>query len=183
MNKKFFFLLIALVSPSSSASALASPTQLASSTQVEIYELGGNGAKNPIGVIEIQENPAGLIFTPNLSSLPEGLHGFHVHENPSCDTKDGVIGAAAGGHYDPKNTNKHLGPYNINGHLGDLPALYVDMRGQATMSVLAPRIKKISEIKDRSLMVHIGGDNYADVPSPLGGGDARLACGVVKSGN
>ncbi|MRR17699.1 MAG: superoxide dismutase [Cu-Zn] SodC1, partial [Deltaproteobacteria bacterium] len=31
-----------------------------------------------------------------------------------------------------------------------------------------------------SLMIHVGGDNYSDVPEKLGGGGGRLACGVVK---
>ncbi|WP_324128836.1 superoxide dismutase family protein, partial [Acinetobacter baumannii] len=29
-------------------------------------------------------------------------------------------------------------------------------------------------------MIHAGGDNYSDSPQPLGGGGARIACGVIK---
>ncbi|WP_336279285.1 superoxide dismutase [Cu-Zn] SodC [Bartonella sp. CB175] len=174
MNK-IFFPLLALFTFLTYAS-----TSLAMSTQVKIYELGKDNVKKDIGIITIEENIHGLIFTPDLFSLPEGLHGFHVHMYPSCDTKDSVVGGAAGGHYDPKNTNKHLGPYNVNGHLGDLPALYVDEHGKATMSVIAPKIKKISEISGRSLIIHLGGDNNSDHPLPLGGGGARLACGVIE---
>jgi Cu-Zn family superoxide dismutase len=29
-------------------------------------------------------------------------------------------------------------------------------------------------------MIHAGGDNYSDHPKRLGGGGARIACGVVK---
>jgi superoxide dismutase, Cu-Zn family len=29
-------------------------------------------------------------------------------------------------------------------------------------------------------MIHSGGDNYSDAPAPLGGGGARIACGVIK---
>jgi Cu-Zn family superoxide dismutase len=29
-------------------------------------------------------------------------------------------------------------------------------------------------------MIHAGGDTYSDMPAPLGGGGARLACGVIK---
>ncbi|WP_455475404.1 superoxide dismutase [Cu-Zn] SodC [Bartonella sp. B17] len=173
MNKFFFPLLISFAFLNCGVSALAT------STQVTIYKLEKDNEKSPIGIIKIEESAYGLIFTPNLSTLPEGLHGFHVHKNPSCDTKEDVIGGAAGKHYDPQNTNKHLGPYNVNGHLGDLPALYVDENGQATMSVLAPRIKKISEIQDHSLMIHVEGDNHSDKPLPFGGGGARLACGVI----
>ena len=83
------------------------------------------GVDKPIGQITISESKYGLVFTPALSDLPPGMHGFHVHENPSCEPgeKDGkiVAGLAAGGHYDPFNTKQH-GPWG-EGHLGDLPAL------------------------------------------------------------
>ncbi|MSE18644.1 superoxide dismutase [Cu-Zn] SodC2, partial [Pantoea agglomerans] len=65
------------------------------------------------------------------------------------------------------------------GHLGDLPAVYVDDKGSATYPVLAPRLKSLKEIKGKALMVHVGGDNHADHPKPLGGGGARYACGVI----
>ncbi len=29
-------------------------------------------------------------------------------------------------------------------------------------------------------MVHKGGDNHSDHPQPLGGGGARVACGVIE---
>ncbi|WP_108963824.1 superoxide dismutase family protein [Escherichia coli] len=36
------------------------------------------------------------------------------------------------------------------------------------------------EIKGRSLMLHAGGDNHHDHPEPLGGGGARMACGIIQ---
>jgi Cu-Zn family superoxide dismutase len=39
---------------------------------------------------------------------------------------------------------------------------------------------KLSEVKGKALMVHAGGDNFADQPAPLGGGGARIACGVIE---
>jgi Cu-Zn family superoxide dismutase len=136
-----------------------------------------------VGTITISETPYGLEFTPKLEGIEPGIHGFHIHENPSCapTEKDGkiTIAGAAGGHFDPAKTGKHLGPY-ADGHLGDLPALYVTCDGKATHPVLAPRIKSLSEIQGRSLMVHVGSDNHSDHPLPLGGGGARLACGVIK---
>jgi Cu-Zn family superoxide dismutase len=38
----------------------------------------------------------------------------------------------------------------------------------------------MADVKGRSLMIHAGGDNYADQPAPLGGGGARVACGAIK---
>jgi len=49
--------------------------------------------------------------------------------------------------------------------------------GSASNAVLAPRLK-LADAINRSLMVHAGGDNHSDHPAPLGGGGARLACGV-----
>ena len=39
---------------------------------------------------------------------------------------------------------------------------------------------KVADVKGRALMIHAGGDNYSDQPKPLGGGGARVACGVIK---
>ncbi len=52
--------------------------------------------------------------------------------------------------------------------------------GKATDAVIAPRLKSLDEIKDKALMVHVGGDNMSDQPKPLGGGGGRYACGVIK---
>jgi Cu-Zn family superoxide dismutase len=76
------------------------------------------------------------------------------------------------------NTKHHGSPWG-DGHLGDLPALYVDPQGNATNPVLAPRLK-MADLKGRSLMIHMGGDNHSDHPAPLGGGGARVACGVIE---
>lgn len=128
------------------------------------------------GTITISENNHGLLFTPNLKGLKPEIHGFHIHMNPSCDQK----GMAAGGHFDPQNTGKHLGPYNDSGHLGDLPAVTVNADGTATLPVLAPRLMHLADIKNHALMVHEGGDNYSDTPAKLGGGGARMVCGLIK---
>ncbi|EEX1395796.1 superoxide dismutase, partial [Escherichia coli] len=66
------------------------------------------------------------------------------------------------------------------GHPGDLPALFVTHDGKANYPVLAPRLNSLKEIKGRSLMLHAGGDNHHDHPEPLGGGGARMACGIIQ---
>lgn len=139
-----------------------------------------HGIGKSIGQVSVTQTPYGLVFTPQLNGLPAGMHGFHVHEHASCEAqeKEGkpTAALAAGGHYDPTQSKQHGAPWG-GGHLGDLPALYVDSEGKAIYPVLAPRLK-LSDLKGRSLMVHAGGDNYADQPAPLGGGGARIACGV-----
>jgi len=153
----------------------------AAEVTVTMHTLKADGAAFLIGTVAFEDTPNGLKIWPNLSGLAEGQHGFHVHENASCDAgvQDGrpVPGLAAGGHYDPGKTGRHLGPDGA-GHLGDLPVLYVDADGNATRTALAPRLKT-SDLKGRSIVIHAGGDTYSDSPAPLGGGGARAACGVV----
>jgi Cu-Zn family superoxide dismutase len=54
----------------------------------------------------------------------------------------------------------------------------VDANGRATQAVLAPRLK-LAFIMGKAVMIHAGGDNYADKPEKLGGGGARIACGII----
>ena len=142
----------------------------APSVTITINDTGGGG---PLGTVLVEDTDGGARFTPNLTGLSPGEHGFHVHTSPDC----GDAGKNAGGHYDPDNTGRHEGP-NGNGHLGDLPRLAVDAAGAASVAVVAPRVR-VSDLDGRALIVHAGGDNYSDEPAALGGGGARVACGVV----
>ena len=132
------------------------------------------------GEIVAVQTPYGVAFFPNLKGLEAGIHGFHIHENADCGKTDKGLGMKAGGHWDPEKTTNHSLPWDDNGHKGDLPALYVDKDGNANSPVLAPKIKALSELKKHSLMIHFGGDNHSDHPAALGGGGARMACGVIK---
>lgn len=157
---------------------------LAATKTVTMNAIDANGVGAPVGTITFKDSGQGLVAEPKLTGLPPGPHGFHIHENPNCGPGPGAnnqpaAGMAAGGHYDPENTKMHHGPQAKDGHLGDLPVLVVDKDGKADLPVLAPRLK-VSNLAGRSVMVHAGGDNYADQPAPLGGGGARIACGVVK---
>lgn len=168
--------LIALVTLACSAGASAA------SQEVTLHQVSAQGVGEAVGKVTITETDYGLQFTPALSGMKPGIHGFHVHAKGSCEPGESqgktVAAGAAGGHLDPQNSGKHLGPY-ADGHLGDLPALYVTDDGKASYPVVAPRLKSLSDIKGKALMVHVGGDNHADHPEPLGGGGARLACGVI----
>lgn len=165
-----------------SAALLLCCAHAQANVSVQLNFVNEKGVATTAGTVEITESKYGLVFTPKLSGLPAGLHGFHVHENPSCAAAEAAgkttPAGAAGGHLDPSASKKHGTPWG-EGHLGDLPALYVDGSGNAAHPVLAPRLK-LADVRKRALMVHAGGDNHADHPAALGGGGARMACGVIQ---
>lgn len=150
---------------------------------VEMHAISADGIGESIGTVTLENQMDGVLLTPDLKNLaPAGIHGFHAHQNPSCEAaeKDGQMtaGLAAGGHFDPHSAGNHHGPYADSGHLGDLPPLYVKEDGTVTTPVFAPRLT-LEDLQGRSLMIHKGGDNFSDQPDALGGGGARIACGVI----
>jgi superoxide dismutase, Cu-Zn family len=148
-----------------------------------VNSISAAGVGASLGTVTFADTPGGLLITPKLSGLPPGEHGFHIHDKGDCgpgmNQGKPAAGFAAGGHYDPAHAKKHLGPLSTAGHRGDLPVLVVGSRGHATEAVTAPHLT-VAEIRGRSIMIHAGGDNYSDTPAPLGGGGARIACGVIK---
>ena len=162
-------------------------TQVSAATKtIQIYGLNDkrsdHGIGAVIGTITFQDADDGLHIYTDIEGIAPGPHGFHIHQNPSCEggETDGkwMPGLAAGDHFDPNKTHKHLGPKR-KGHLGDLPVLVADSTGRAFHTLIAPRLT-VEDLQKRSVIIHEGGDNYADHPSLLGGGGPRIGCGVIK---
>ena len=154
----------------------------AAKADLALATLDGPGAS--VGQVVLTDSPSGAVFAYDLKGLPPGPHGFHIHAGGSCapgPAKDGKVipAGAAGGHYDPAAAAKHLGPMG-EGHMGDLPLITVGADGVAKGQVAAPHIAAVSALVGHALMLHAGGDNYSDDPAPLGGGGARLVCGIIR---
>ena len=148
-----------------------------------INKVGADGIGEATGTVSVSASKAGAVFSVAVRGLPPGPHGMHLHENGACETTTvngtAVPAGAAGGHWDVDRTGKHEGP-NGRGHTGDLPVLAVMKDGAAVVKITAPRITSIDTVRGHALVIHGGGDNFADQPAPLGGGGARIACGVIK---
>jgi Cu-Zn family superoxide dismutase len=165
------------------------PAIAAEGVVVEMHLISPQGVGKAIGNVTLSDTANGFLAMKFAMAIeiPPGGHGMHIHENPSCDPaeKDGamIAGLAAGGHYDPAKTGKHMGASG-DGHLGDLPILYVDVPETGTESIrhtlVAPRLK-LADVLGRSLVIHAGSDNFRDEPKPLGGGGTRIACGIIPA--
>jgi Cu-Zn family superoxide dismutase len=71
-----------LVAAAATAAACAAQAQ---TLQVQMHRVDANGVGASIGIVTVTKAAGGVMFTPALQGLPPGLHGFHVHEKPSCE--------------------------------------------------------------------------------------------------
>ena len=111
---------------------------------VTMNAIDANGVGKEIVTISLSDSDGGLRISPQVAGPPPGDHGFHVHVDPDCGPGAGpngqpAAGMAAGDHFDPAHTGKHLGP-DGDGHKGDLTVLTVDASGNATTAAVAPHL-------------------------------------------
>lgn len=153
-----------------------------------------NQAGKVIGKVEFSQHKDGVEVKVNVTGLPPGFHGFHVHTTGQCTIVTTVPPtapfASAGGHFkfDPASNHKD--------HNGDLPVLLVNKDGSAKAEFITDRFK-VTDLFDKdgsAVIIHANPDNYANIPSgytpasvdvtnaTLATGDAggRSVCGVVK---
>src|SRR5688572_8204302 len=70
------------------APAFVTPAYAAKSAKVTMNLVTADGVGKSVGTITIKEGKDGVTLEPKLKELPPGEHGFHLHENPSCEPAD-----------------------------------------------------------------------------------------------
>jgi len=127
---------------------------------VDLHEASGSGVKGTLRIRPYGQNR--LIIYGTIYGLEPGTHGFHVHEH-------GTIGndcMDAGGHFNPHQTEDHV---------GDLGTIFTPVSGPTLVNVVDDVIthgdKSIHDIAGLSIVVH--GSREA------GQGAPRVACGVI----
>jgi superoxide dismutase, Cu-Zn family len=133
-----------------------------------------------IGTAELKEHDGATMISLDVSDLPEGEHGFHIHENGSCEAPDFK---SAGGHYNPEDVDH--GTESDNGpHAGDMENIEVAEDGTIQTEMMNDKVtlkagEENSLLKEggTALVIHAGADDMESQPS----GDAgdRIACGVI----
>lgn len=126
-----------------------------------------------VGMVTATETPSGLMLvTLELTGLPQGIHGVHIHETGTCTPPDFD---SAGGHLAG---DKDHGVMSANGpHPGDLPNIHVPETGNLTVEYFAADLTTdMMEDEDGSaIILHAHPDDY--VGQPTGHAGARLSCG------
>ncbi|UOM34125.1 superoxide dismutase family protein [Acuticoccus sp. I52.16.1] len=166
----------------SAGAALVAASLSPAAAQVSETAAGNmiNADGGEIGTITFQQTPAGVLITTDISDLPEGEHGFHIHETGKCDASDGF--KSAGGHY--AGGMKHGFLVEGGPHPGDMPNVTVGSDGVLKVSVLNTMVSvkggenPLLDDDGSALMIHSGADDYESQPA----GDAgnRIACAVIE---
>jgi superoxide dismutase, Cu-Zn family len=148
-----------------------------------------------VGTVTFEEAEEGTEVSVDVTGLPPGFHGFHVHAvgvcepdsaSPSDPSMTGDF-LSAGGHVG-------AGESDHGEHPGDLPSLYVAESGTGSMTAVTDALALTDLMDDdgSAVMVHEARDNYANIPERYGPGGpdqmtlntgdagARVACGPVE---
>lgn len=167
--KKLVVLSIASLVLASCASMATGPSAVAT-----LAPTNGNTAAGTVQFVELADGSVDV--TVNLTGVPAGTHGFHVHEKGDC----GDNGNAAGGHFNPTG-HQHGGPDAAMKHAGDFGNVTADAQGIVTASFNTRSISVsagASSAVGRAVILHANPDDLATQPTGNAGG--RIACGVVQ---
>jgi Cu-Zn family superoxide dismutase len=138
-----------------------------------------DGMGNSVGTAEFSPAPQGVSIRLNLTNLPPGVHGIHVHAVAKCE---GPAFTTAGGHLNPD--MKHHGLENPEGpHAGDMPNITVGADGTVKTTIVAPGVTmgddphSIFTNGGTALVIHAMPDDLKS--DPAGNAGARIACGTI----
>jgi Cu-Zn family superoxide dismutase len=133
-----------------------------------------------VGTVTFTEAATGVLINAELTGLPSGPHGFHIHETGACEPPF----ESTGGHYNPAGAEH--GFLAVGGpHAGDMPNIHVPESGALTVDVLNTLISLEEDAPETlfdddgsAILVHADADDYEGQPSGHAGD--RIACGVIE---
>lgn len=128
-----------------------------------------------VGKVTLIDVPTGVLFDVDLTAVPPGDHGFHIHAVGKCEPPDFK---SAGGHFNPEE-DEHGLMNEAGPHAGDLPNIHVPENGKLRVEILDQLISLEGLLDDdgAAIVIHEGPDDY--MTDPAGNAGARIACGVV----
>jgi len=136
-----------------------------------------------IGLVTLTAAPNGVILRVEAKGLAPGWHGMHLHEKADCSTPGFKT---AGGHIHAKTPVVH-GMLNADfNDAGDLPNLYVNADGSATVELYSPLVTlngsdarpTLLDADGSALIIQANPDDYKS--QPIGGAGERVACAPIQ---
>ena len=162
--------------PDTTSAAMAAGASGAAATA----QMQGTGGRD-LGTLTLTESGGAISISGQLTSLPPGEHGFHIHTTGKCE---GPSFETAGAHWNP--TGKGHGTNNPAGpHLGDMANITVGADSTVSVQATTPGgtlhgENALFDGDGAAIVIHANADDYKTNPS--GNSGNRIACGVVKGG-
>ncbi len=129
------------------------------------------------GIVRFYKVQDGTVVCAEISGLPtsdelcgEPVLGFHIHEGDMCEGNETDPFADAMTHFNPDGCSH---PH----HAGDLPPLFVSMRGFAFTAFFTDRFT-VDQIIGKTVIIHSNRDDFTTQPS--GDSGEKIACGEIK---
>ena len=131
-----------------------------------------------LGEVTLTEINGGLMVEVKVSNVPPGKHGFHIHENGSCED----MGKAAGGHFNPDGVMHGDMPKDgpMKAHAGDMGNIEVGADGTGTLKLLlAEDTLKAGKygVTGKAIILHEKEDDFGQ---PTGNAGGRIGCGIIQ---
>ncbi|WP_119083001.1 superoxide dismutase family protein [Altererythrobacter sp. B11] len=129
------------------------------------------------GMVTATPSANGILISLNVTGLPAGEHGAHVHTVGKCEGPDFK---SAEGHWNPSD-QKHGLEDPAGQHAGDMPNLVVGEDGSGTLeyTLQGGTFEGLLDSDGSALVVHAGRDDQKTDPS--GDSGDRIACGVFTA--
>lgn len=137
---------------------------------------------NNIGSVTIRQTASGMLhLLAGAGNIPQGPHGFHIHETGKCDPQDGF--KSAGGHL--AGDKSHGAEHADGPHPGDFPNVTVGANNRLVAEFFSNRLSiddgpgALLDEDGSALVIHAEADDYESQPSGAAG--ERIACAVLES--
>ncbi|KAI8145697.1 Cu,Zn superoxide dismutase [Fennellomyces sp. T-0311] len=143
-----------------------------------------NAVSIAIGLVWFTQDGNQTTIYANLTGVPPGKHGLHVHQ--IGDLSQGC--ASLGGHFNPFKMN-HGGPEDNVKHVGDFGNVEADSDGnvQFRLAVDCLELSGLNSILGRGIVLHAEEDDLGkgdnDDSKLTGNSGDRFACGIIGIAN
>lgn len=133
-----------------------------------------NGTNETVGTATLTPMAKGVKISVDITKLPPGEHGFHIHETGTCTAPEFK---SAGGHFAPESKTH-------GSHAGDMKNITVGADGKAKVEMVNERVtmdsgsNSLMKTGGTALVIHEKADDYKS--QPAGNAGNRVACGEIK---
>jgi superoxide dismutase, Cu-Zn family len=138
-----------------------------------------DSAGKAVGKVSMAQDTAAVVIRIEMTGVPAGWHGLHIHAVGKCDGPDFTT---AGGHYNP-GIRKHGARAADGAHVGDLPNVFAGADGRVTAEIVARGVNlggppnHLFDEDGSALVLHATEDDHRTDPTGNSGG--RIACAVL----